>query len=440
MDNFIIIQQILRMLITYAFPVALIFSMSRFRCRRRTMWLAFLLITLFGTAVSTFQFLYPGMERMKQLYALNLLVPCLIFLLIFTQDKPSQLLFNISTAINAIYLVSILSHFILRGSLDNGYVMIWQDALIRAAFYCLILFIFSRYLRDPYQFLAANMKRSSWRVLSAIPLLFMGLVMFLGLYPHVRTDNLLGVTFLYVILGFVYYIIYQVFISTYDLLNQKQDLDVLKNQVDALKNQVDAVQRSEDQLRIYRHDMRHYIAGISVLLKEGNTSDALRVIDRFDELNKETQLPRYCQNVMVNAILSLYLQRASDAGIVIRTSCDIPADLPVDAAELSTVFANAIENAIHACSRQAPGTDKRLEIHCVSAPQFLVEIANTYDGTVEFDEKNLPMAREPGHGIGTLSISTFAKKYGALLDYKAEAGMFRLRLLINNKDEEAAGR
>ena len=81
MDNFIIIQQILRMLITYAFPVALIFSMSRFRCRRRTMWLAFLLITLFGTAVSTFQFLYPGMERMKQLYALNLLVPCLIFLL-----------------------------------------------------------------------------------------------------------------------------------------------------------------------------------------------------------------------------------------------------------------------------------------------------------------------------------------------------------------------
>ena len=112
----------------------------------------------------------------------------------------------------------------------------------------------------------------------------------------------------------------------------------------------------------------------------------------------------------------------------------------MDAAELSTVFANAIENAIHACSRQAPGTDKRLEIHCVSAPQFLVEIANTYDGTVEFDEKNLPMAREPGHGIGTLSISTFAKKYGALLDYKAEAGMFRLRLLINNKDEEAAGR
>ncbi len=85
--------------------------------------------------------------------------------------------------------------------------------MIRAAFYCLILFIFSRYLRDPYQFLAANMKRSSWRVLWAIPLLFMGLVMFLGLYPHVRTDNLLGVTFLYVILGFVYYIIYQVLLA-----------------------------------------------------------------------------------------------------------------------------------------------------------------------------------------------------------------------------------
>lgn len=431
MNNYMVLQQIFRMLVSYAFPIALIFSMSRFKCRWKTVWFSYIAITLAGTAVSTILFLNPGMERMKQMYALTVLIPCLIFLLLFTQDKPSQLLFSISTAINAIYLVSILSHFIVGGALEDGTSLIWQDALIRSAFYCIILFVFSRYLREPYQFLAANMKKSSWRVLSAIPLLFMALVMFLGLYPHVRTDNLPGVTFLYVILAFVYYIIYQVFNSTYDLLHQKRDLDILKNQVSALRNQMDAVQRSEDQLRIYRHDMRHYIAGISALLKEGNASEALMVIDRFDELNQDASLPHYCQNVMVNAILALYVQRASDAGISIRTSCDIPAELPVDAAELSTVFANAIENAIHACGRQAPGSDKRLEIRCVSTPQFLVEIANTYGGTVVFDEEHMPVSQESGHGIGTLSIAAFAKKNRALLDYQTDGEIFRLRLLIN---------
>ena len=203
MSAVFVLETVFRQLVTNGFPVALVFAMSRFKCSRKTVLVVFAAVTAAGTAANSALIFTVGPERMKQVYALVLLVPGMLFLLFATKDKPSQLLFHFFTAINAVYLTSILSHFLLGGALDREDGLIWQDALARGVLFAVILILFVKYLREPYQFLADHMKRSGWRVLCAVPMLFFGLVMFLGLYPHVRTDNLLGVTFLYIILGFV---------------------------------------------------------------------------------------------------------------------------------------------------------------------------------------------------------------------------------------------
>ena len=426
------VQTVLRQLVTNGFPVALIFAMSRFKCGRKTVWLAFAVIAAVGTAVNSALILTVGPERMKQVYALVLLAPSLLFLLLTTKDRPSQLLFNFFTAINAVYLTSILSHFLLGGALDREDSLIWLDALVRGALFAVLLFLFVRYLREPYQFLAEHMKKSGWRVLSVIPMLFFGLVMFLGLYPHVRTDNLPGVTFLYVILGFVYYIIYQVFHSTYSLLKIQNDNDTLLFQVQAMERQAEMLRQSSEQVRIYRHDMRHYIAEVTTLLKAGDAAEALKVLGGFDELNQKTVLPDYCDNPTVNAILAYYFQQADAAGIRVEAECYVPLKLPVESAELAMVLANALENAIHACGKLSGDKEKKITVRILHMPHLVLEVVNPHDGEVRFDREGLPVARESGHGIGTRSIAAFAEKYGAVLDFQADETMFRLRLLVNN--------
>lgn len=425
-------QTVLRQLVASGFPIALIFAMSRFKCSRRTVWLFFAVISVIGTVINSVLIFTVGSERMKQAYALVLLIPSLLFLLFTTKDRPSQLLFNFFTAINAVYLTSILSHFLLGGALDREDVLIWLDALVRGVLFSVILFLFVRYLRESYQFLAEDMKKSSWRVLCVIPMLFFSLVMFLGLYPHVRTDNLIGVTFLYVILGFVYYIIYQVFNSTYHLLKIQNDNDTLKFQVQAMERQANMLRQSNEQVRIYRHDMRHYIAEVATLLKAGNIAEALKVLGGFDELNQKTVLPTYCENPTVNAILAYYFQQAEDAGILVEAECHVPMTLPVEAAELAMVLANALENAIHACGKLPENQEKRIAVRILYVPHLVLEVANTYDGEVQFNDKGLPVAKENGHGIGTRSILAFAEKYEAVIDYQAVGSLFRLRLLVNN--------
>jgi hypothetical protein len=64
----------------------------------------------------------------------------------------------------------------------------------------------------------------------------------------------------------------------------------------------------------------------------------------------ETSRRRFFQNVILDVALSRYFEQARGLDIEVKACLTIPDELPVAAAELSTVFANALENAIHACS------------------------------------------------------------------------------------------
>ena len=110
---------------------------------------------------------------------------------------------------------------------------------------------------------------------------------------------------------------------------------------------------------------------------------------------------------------------------------DIPEKITVDEVELSTVFANGIENAQQACKKLPVGANKLIEIICVSNPTFVLEIANTCSGSILLDKNGLPVSKDEGHGIGTQSIAAFVKKHNAILDYKMDNSMFRVRILFN---------
>lgn len=420
MENFWII---LRLMASIFCSLALLAIMSGFRSKRSR---AFAILTTVAVLCSVFNlYLYFafGRELMMKVFAVSLAVPTLAVLLFLTNDRPSQILFNFFTCINMLYLAAISSHIIIKSD------EVWMDALFRTFVYSVIIFLFWRFLSEPYRFLARNMKKG-WGMIAVIPFLFFFLVMFMGLYPEVRNDNFYSVLILYVIMCFVYYIIYQVFRNTYDLLKQDEAKQLLAMQVAAQKNQIAAMEESRSRISLLRHDMRHYAQGIASLLQEGNTQEALRLLENYNERFREIEVVRYCADPLLNAIISHAVTAAQDQGIRVETRISLPEELLVDTAELAIVFSNAIENAIHACAKLPDGADKYILIRCIGTPKLGIEIANTYDGQVQFGSGGLPVTQEPGHGWGTRSISAFAKKYNALLEYEADGHMFRMMLLV----------
>lgn len=177
--------------------------------------------------------------------------------------------------------------------------------------------------------------------------------------------------------------------------------------------------------------MRHYIQNISTLLQSGNPNSAIEFIGKLEKDFDNTSIKKYCENQVLNAILVYYIENAKKEGIKVFTRLDIPQKIPVDEIELSTVFANAIENACNACRKLPAQSSKLIEITCVSNPHFVLEIANTYIEQVSFDENDYPISKNNGHGIGTQSIAAFVKKHDAIFDYQTDKGIFKLRILLN---------
>ncbi|MCQ5128896.1 ATP-binding protein [Butyricicoccus faecihominis] len=231
--------------------------------------------------------------------------------------------------------------------------------------------------------------------------------------------------------------------ATRHMAESRNRADMLIMQVSALRRQQDVVARSEEKIRLYRHDMRFTLHALTAMLERGDIAGALEHLGKSDARLADTALTHYCKSPVLDALLAYYEEQARDRNIEVQIRMTLAPELPVDETELSTVFANALENAIHACEKLPEGTPRRIEVTAVSAPHFCVEISNTCDGKAAFDGEGFPITHAPGHGIGTRSIAAFFAKHKAVYQYSVtEDGMFRLRFLINRprpQDETHSG-
>jgi len=205
--------------------------------------------------------------------------------------------------------------------------------------------------------------------------------------------------------------------------------DLLAAQISGLEGRMSAAQAAEETIRIERHDLRHKLLAVEDMIARGERADVLDYIHTLQGEVAYAKPEKWCDHPLLDAVFSSYFAQARQQGIQVKAKLAIPEKLPVDAAELSTVFANALENAIHACAALPEG-ERELVCTCISHPSLMFQIANPYRGTIRFDQNGCPVAQNPGHGIGTRSIAAFCEKHGACCVYEAKDGWFRLKIAL----------
>jgi signal transduction histidine kinase len=390
-----------------------------------------LVIMIAGVSVVFMLNIFPILTNynlFRRLYPFTVNLPVFLIFIYLYKHRGFRVLFNLLTTVFLCYLSSISGYFF---AIAFGRSMIYLIAGRMLSFPLLLLFVL-KVFRPLYMMMLDNMK-TGWGLLCVIPILSCSLMYTLFYYsinvrelPKIIIPICITVAFTLIIYG-VICVFFRQMQEKFAMENEQQ---LLKIQVTALQNQADAVLEMNEKTRILRHDARHYLHNFEALLKSGKTETAQNFIDRFEDMLEQSAIPKYCENHTINAILAYYLENAKNEGIDIDTRLDIPENLPIDEMELSTVLANAIENARHACAKMPRNAKKTLEILSVSSPHFVFEITNSYCGEVLFDKNGLPLSEKAEHGIGTQSIDAFVKKYNAILDYQAENDIFRLRMLL----------
>ena len=271
-----------------------------------------------------------------------------------------------------------------------------------------------------------------WGILTLIPSSFLLFVMVLVLHPVHYTQNPSFVILFYMtgsVILIIYYAVFQYLRTQYQYQMDEQNREILEVQMQGIKKHAEDTKRNAEEVRRIWQDTHRMLSGIAALAREGNAEAILSFIAESSALNPLTAPAHYCSDPILNATLTAYLSRAENSGITIDLHLAIPEILPVDSAELSICFANALENAIKACE-ELPRNERKIILRCIHKPAFMFEIENPYKGRITFGRNGLPISTKTGHGLGTRSIMAFCEKHNAFYDFSAEGGWFRVMITL----------
>ena len=250
-----------------------------------------------------------------------------------------------------------------------------------------------------------------WGILTLIPSSFLLFVMVLVLHPVHYTQNPSFVILFYMtgsVILIIYYAVFQYLRTQYQYQMDEQNREILEVQMQGIKKHAEDTKRNAEEVRRIWQDTHRMLSGIAALAREGNAEAILSFVAESSALNPLTAPAHYCSDPILNATLTAYLSRAENSGITIDLHLAIPEILPVDSAELSICFANALENAIKACE-ELPRNERKIILRCIHKPAFMFEIENPYKGRITFGRNGLPISTKTGHGLGTRSIMAFCE-------------------------------
>lgn len=309
----------------------------------------------------------------------------------------------------------------------NTYWMIFWGRMI--GFPLMVYLVYYKF-RAPYLAVQHAIARG-WLAFACVSAVFYLLLLVVALFPtniYQRPEGIPAMVLLLILMPLMYWNIFQVLLRQQRLVTAEEETHYLQLQSKMMTQRITQSMEQEKAISIYRHDLRHRLQTISTMLEDGNTEQALAYIASSNQNLTDTHRKKWCVHPMLDAVFSSYFQQAEAASITVEASLDIPADLPIDATELSTVFSNALENAIHA-TKQLPIEDRKIRCRCICQPQLMFDISNTYTGKISFDAHHRPIAIDPHHGLGTRSIASYCEKHHATCTYKVNNQWFTIQIV-----------
>lgn len=272
---------------------------------------------------------------------------------------------------------------------------------------------------------------NNWWELCLIPVFFYCSFSFIAFFPHTlyeNPDNILGIIAFLVTMFVSYVVILRYVESESERSNIYWKNVMFETYIRGLEDQYYLVEQSEQNLKILRHDMRHYSGMIDTLLSQEEYKEIKRIITYIHDEVDDNKITKYCNNLIVNAILTKIMEKATTMDIEVQLEAKVPKEIALNDYELASVVANLLENAIF-CVKEFEKEERRIEgkLYC-EEDYLLIEMKNKYKEQIELDPINgLPKSKKgKNHGLGMKSVSAFSDKIGGNVVCSLENGIFHI--------------
>lgn len=183
-----------------------------------------------------------------------------------------------------------------------------------------------------------------------------------------------------------------------------QEIECIRHEMFAEKEQelLHLKQIFDDQLE----NIRKRIAN-------GEVEAAKVEMDHFQKNLDETRPEEYCQNRVVNAVMSEKAKQCRKKNIELDAELMVPAALRMDALQICSLFSNLMDNAIEAVTIENTKECRWIRVNTEVKNAYLcIKISNPAAPS------HVVRKKRDGHGYGTKIIQDIVKQYDGV--YKTE--------------------
>ena len=219
------------------------------------------------------------------------------------------------------------------------------------------------------------------------------------------------------------------------VMNIQSANHLMEKSISFLQSYAQLLQDNGKEMSLFRHDLRHRILALHGLLQRGQTEDALALLESSHEDLERTATHPYCLNPIINAIISIYFEKAKELSVRTSHKISFPQSLPSIESPLAYVLANLLENAIMAATTM-PKEKRTVDLTLLmKGNQIALSVVNSYDMPLHLDEKGYPKTDKEGHGFGMVSIARFLDSHQAYKNFTQEDGIVRFEAYFTVGDE-----
>lgn len=233
--------------------------------------------------------------------------------------------------------------------------------------------------------------------------------------------------YLPVVFFFFYRYILQAAQSLYDLQRLERNKHRLEEQLAALTEYNALIRDNQKQVAIMRHDLRHSYNLIYAMLESGNVAKAREHIATQTLLLEAIDVQTFCRSQMINAVLTICLRRADEAGLRVFHKINLPDKLETDEADVALLLSSILSNAITK-SLQQESSARELSINLNhSNGQCALDVSFSLSVPLPLDEDGLPLtdATEPR---GKDRLRDFMQCYDACAECSQRDGSVNLSM------------
>ncbi len=219
-------------------------------------------------------------------------------------------------------------------------------------------------------------------------------------------------------------------------INQIRNMDYGKQLSNMEYKYYEMAVENNRKMASVRHDISNHIQTVYSLFKSGNSDKAFDLIDELKSKYVTIDTIEYCNNPVVNIILSNKCTEAENQGIDVHIKCKPIDQLPVSDFDLSTVFCNLLDNAISGCIDSQQSAPKLIVEISEKNQYFVLRILNSCKVSLNIestDRIETTKHNSSSHGIGMPIVAGIAKKYRGDFVVSAQNGIFTATVIMSIK-------